>query len=61
MVCSPQGEHATSLMMSFRLNEENVIQEVIESIPVDSGESDTDSMLVISSDLLGQVFLFVRF
>ena len=34
-----KGELSTALMMSFRLNEENLIQEVIEAIPVDSGNN----------------------
>jgi len=39
-----KGELSTALMMSFRLNEENLIQEVIEAIPVDSVTSIIDSL-----------------
>lgn len=31
-------EYSAALMLSFRLNEQNLIQEVLESVPVDSGE-----------------------
>ena len=32
-----KGEHSAALMLSFRLNEQSLIQEVMESIPVDNG------------------------
>lgn len=31
------GEHLTSLMLAFRLNEQPLIQEVVESLPVSEG------------------------
>ena len=32
-----KGDHSKALLMSFRLNEQHVIQEVVESIPVTDG------------------------
>jgi len=32
-----RGEYSTALMLSFRLNEQNLIQEVLENIPVSDG------------------------
>jgi len=33
-----RGDNSVALMLSFRLNEINVIQEVIESIPASDGK-----------------------
>ena len=33
-----KGEYSTALMMGFRLNEQTLIQEVLENIPVSDGE-----------------------
>jgi periodic tryptophan protein 2 len=33
-----KGEHSTALMLSFRLNEHSLIQEVLENIPVSDGK-----------------------
>lgn len=33
-----KGEYSTALMLSFRLNEKNIIQEVLENIPVSDGK-----------------------
>ena len=32
-----KGDHSDALMLAFRLNEQALIQEVLESIPVDNG------------------------
>ena len=33
-----KGEYSTALMLSFRLNEQKLIQEVLENIPVSDGK-----------------------
>ena len=33
-----KGEYSTALMLSFRLNEHSLIQEVLENIPVSDGK-----------------------
>ncbi|XP_005103088.1 periodic tryptophan protein 2 homolog [Aplysia californica] len=39
-----KGEHSAALMLSFRLNEQSLIQEVLEAIPVDSADVIIESL-----------------
>ena len=36
--CLKDGDHTTALILAFRLNEEKLIQEAVESIPVKDSE-----------------------
>lgn len=48
-----KGEYSTALMLSFRLNEQNLIQEVVENIPVSDGKiklSDLMALFVAQKD-----------